>query len=141
MPSKDTSSGTGAHPALDVRYDTFVITRGLDAPSAAVFAAFADEQARRRWFRLPGSRAAYRHEFRVDGGEDAHSTFAVPGSAPQRLAYRSRYLDIVADRRIVFAYESIIDDLPHLRGGTTLRLNGLAAVLAAGLPSTGPHRQ
>ncbi len=169
------------HPALDVRHDTFVIARGIDASPEAVFAAFADEQTRRRWFRLPGTDATYRHEFRVGAGEDAHSTFPMPDADPEHLAYRSRYLDIVADRRIVFAYESVIDDvlrwaslvtvlitdgdddagtiltwteqvafltrtgdgstdLPHLRGGTALRLNGLAAALEPGHRSGGPDQ-
>ncbi|WP_345359186.1 SRPBCC domain-containing protein [Actinoallomurus liliacearum] len=160
-----------------VRHDTFTIVRRLDAAPAAVFAAFADSGVRRRWFRLPGSGAVYHHEFRVGGGETAHSTFSVLDSDPERLEYRSRYLDIVPERRIVFGYESIVDDLlrwtslvtvlladdagstlltwteqvaflvatgdgsadlPHLRGGTTLRLNGLAAALA---PDPGPRRR
>jgi uncharacterized protein YndB with AHSA1/START domain len=171
MAEPSTPARTGprrAHPALDVRHDSFTITRRLEAPPSAVFAAFAEEQIRRRWFRLPGSHAAYRHEFRVGGGEDALSTFDIPDSAPERLHYRSRYLDIVTARRIVFTYESIVDDvprwaslvtvliaddgfgsvltwteqvafltrtgdggadLPHLRGGTALRLNGLTAAL------------
>ncbi|WP_415854356.1 hypothetical protein [Sinomonas sp. G460-2] len=97
------------------------------------------------------------------GGETASSTFSAGESAPESLDYRSRYIDIVANRRIVFTYESLIDrvlrwtslvtvlieegpsstrltwteqvafltctgdgsaDLPHLRGGTALRLNG-----------------
>lgn len=168
QPPADTRSRL-ASSALDVRHDTFTITRRFDAPPASVFAAFADEQTRRRWFRLPGSGATYRHDFHIDGGEDARSTFAVPDSAPEQLHYKSRYLDLVENRRIVFAYESVIDDvlrwaslvtvliaddedghsvvtwteqvafltrtgdgsadLPHLRGGTALRLNGLAAAL------------
>ena len=112
--------------------------------------------------------ATYHHEFRIGGGADATSTFTIPDAAPERLVYHSHYLDIVADRRIVFSYTSIVNevprwtslvtvlleddeigclltwteqvafltrtgdgsaDLPHLRGGTTLRLNGLAAAL------------
>ncbi len=155
-------------PALDVRHETFTIERHLDAAPAQVFAAFAEERTRRRWFRLPGSAATYRHEFRVGGGEDATSTFTIPDAAPERLTYHSHYLDIAAERRIVFSYTSTVNDvprwtalvtvlladdeagclltwteqvaflartadgsadLPHLRGGTTLRLNGLAAAL------------
>ncbi|WP_106399305.1 SRPBCC domain-containing protein [Actinocorallia populi] len=162
---------------LDVRHDTFTISRWLDAAPGAVFAAFADSGVRRRWFRLPGSGAVHHHEFRVGGGETAHSTFSAMGSAPERLEYRSRYLDIVPDRRIVFGYESTVDgllrwtslvtvllagdngstllewteqvafltrtgdgsaDLPHLRGATTLRMNGLAAALD---PEPGPRRR
>lgn len=180
MPARSsTDSDAGAQPAdsaLDVRHDTFTIERHLDAPPMSVFAAFADEQTRRRWFRLPGSGATYHNEFRVGGGEDARSTFAIPDAAPERLAYHSRYLDIVTNRRIVFAYTSIVndaprwtslvtvlladdgdgcllswteqvafltrtgdgsDDLPHLRGGTALRLNGLVAALQITEPGLG----
>ncbi len=156
---------------LDVRHDTFTVQRDLDAPASAVFAAFADAPIRRRWFRLPGSGDVYEHDFRVGGGELAEGTFRTPDAAPERLAYRSRYLDIVPDRRLVFTYESVVDDvlrwvslttillrtlddrrsalswteqvafvsrtgdgsadLAHLRGATSLRLNGLEAALEA----------
>lgn len=166
------------HDPLDVRHDTFTLSVHLDAAPAAVFAAFVDPAVRRRWFRLPGSGASYQHEFAVGGGETAHSTFSSLGSRPERLDYRSRYLDITPDRRIVFVYESTVDgvlrwtalttvlftdetggtrlgwteqvaflvrtgdgsaDLPHLRGGTSLRLNGLAVALDPGLRRV-PHR-
>lgn len=160
---------TRAEAALDVRHDTFPLVRRLEAPPADVFAAFADEPTRRRWVLLPGSGATYDHRFDVDGGEDARSTFSIPGSAPERLANSSRYLDIIEDRRIVFSYRAVVNDiprwvslvtvlideadhgattltwteqvaflartgdgsadLPHLRGATMLRLNGLAAAL------------
>ena len=166
-PGAEVQPGTGK---LDVRHETFTITRHFDLPPSPVFAAFAHDQTRRRWFRLPGSGATYRHEFRVGGGEDARSTFSVLDSPPEELQYRSRYLDIATDARIVFVYESIVDevlrwtslatvlivgdeergsdlswteqvafltrtgdgsaDLPHLRGATALRLNGLAAALS-----------
>jgi uncharacterized protein YndB with AHSA1/START domain len=156
-------------PALDVRHDTFTLGRSLAAPPASVFAAFADEEIRRRWLRFPGAVSEHRHTFGVGGGEDTRSTFTALDSPPELLHYRSRYLDVVPDERIVFVYESSIDgvlrwtalvtvliaddgeggsvlswteqiafltrtgdgsaDLPHLRGGTALRLNGLAAAL------------
>lgn len=104
---------TTPHPALDVRHDTFTIERRFDVALASVFAAFSDEQTRRRWFRLPGSGATYHHEFRVGGGEDATSTFTIPDAAPERLSYHSHYLDIVVDQRIVFAYTSTVNDVPR----------------------------
>ncbi|HKU10783.1 MAG TPA: SRPBCC domain-containing protein [Sinomonas sp.] len=166
-----TVSDSTPDDVLNVRHDTFTLGRELNADPSAVFAAFADSGIRRRWFSLPGSEATYHHEFRVGGGETASSTFSAGESAPENLNYRSRYIDIVANRRIVFTYESLIDgvlrwtslvtvlieegpsstrltwteqvvflartgdgsaDLPHLRGGTALRLNGLAS--AIGLP-------
>jgi uncharacterized protein YndB with AHSA1/START domain len=138
-----------------------------------VFAAFADPAVRPRWFRLPGSGATSQHEFAVGGGETARATFKSLDAPPERLEYRSRYIDIVDGHRIVFVYESVVDDLlrwtslttvlftgegggtrldwteqvaflartgdgsvdlPHLRGGTSLRLNGLAAALGRESP-------
>jgi uncharacterized protein YndB with AHSA1/START domain len=165
-------SPDGARPALDgleVRHETFVVSRLFDASPRDVFAAFADDTLRRRWFKMPGSGATYDHQFRVGAGETARSTFSMPDLPPERLEYRSTYVDISPHRRLVFAYESAVDgvvrwaslatvelhdetgrtrlewteqvaflvrtgdgsaDLPHLRGATTLRLNGLAGALA-----------
>lgn len=111
-------------PALDVRHDTLMVTRDIDAPPSALFAAFADDEIRRRWYRMPGSDATYQHEFRIGGGEDARSNFRLPGAAPEQLVNRSRYLDIVEDRRIVFAYEAIVNDIPRWASLTTILLVG-----------------
>jgi uncharacterized protein YndB with AHSA1/START domain len=155
------------------RHDTFTISRHLDAAPDEVFAAFADSATRRRWFRLPGSGTTYEHDFRVGGGETARSTFTGSEVEPERLEYRSRYLDIADTRRIVYGYEAIVNDelrwtslvtvqldaeaegtrllwteqvtfvrythdgtvdLAHLRGGSTLRLNGLDAALNPARP-------
>ncbi|MBH5334717.1 SRPBCC domain-containing protein [Streptomyces pactum] len=156
----------GAAPG--VRHDTFTVESHLAAAPGTVFGAFADTPARRRWFRLPGRPVSYEHDFTVTGGETASSVFTVAGAAPERLAYASRYLDIVPGARIVYTYTSRVDDivrwaslvtvelrpraggtelrwteqaafltpsaepehdLPHLRGATRLRLNGLPAAL------------
>lgn len=109
--------------AMDVRHYTFTVTRRFEAPAASVFSAFADEETRRRWFRLPGAGIDYAHRFHVGGGEDARSVFTVLDSPPEQLHYRSRYLDIVTDSRIVFVYESTVDDV--------LRWTALATVLIA----------
>ncbi len=160
---------TIAAPHAEVRHETFTIVREIDAERPAVFDSFADDSIRRRWFRLPGSGAAYEHDFRVGGGEDAHSTFVMPDGSSETLRNVSRYLDIVPGHRIVFVYEAAVNgvtrwvslvtvtladaaggattltwteqvaflvrtgdgnaDLPHLRTGTALRLNGVAAAL------------
>ncbi|WP_426362450.1 SRPBCC domain-containing protein [Streptomyces sp. E-08] len=158
------------YPAPEARYDTFTVESLQAVPPGAVFGAFADDTVRRRWFRMPGRHATYRHDFTVGGGEVASSVFPVPDAEPERLAYASTYLDITPDARIVFAYTSRVNDvprwsslvtvelhpegdgtrlrwteqaafltpsaepahdLPHLRGATRLRLNGLPAALAA----------
>lgn len=169
--SEDASDLAPAAGDAQPVHDTFRITRTYAADRSAVFAVFADDRLRRKWVRLPGTGATYDHDFRVGGGEDAHSTFALPGAPAETLRNRSRYLDIVPDSRIVFVYEAFVDgvtrwislvtvtfadasdggttmdwteqaaflvrtgdgsaDLPHLRTGTALRLNGIPAALAA----------
>jgi uncharacterized protein YndB with AHSA1/START domain len=106
-----------------VRHDTFTISRHLDAPPAAVFAAFADTAIRRRWFRLPGSGASYQHDFRVGGGETARSTFTGPDTAPEQLEYRSRYIDITGIHRIVYGYEAVVDGDLRWTSLVTVRLD------------------
>lgn len=102
---------TTADLALDVRHDDFTVTRRLDATASAVFEAFADDAIRSRWFRLPGSDSRHRHEFSVGHGEHARSVFNSLDAPPERIEFRSHYLDIVAGRRIVFAYECVVDDV------------------------------
>ncbi len=163
------SGQTSGEQPSDVRHETFSITRDFEASRADVFAVFADDRLRRRWFRMPGTGSVYDHDFRIGGGEEASSTFTMPDGPAQELRNRSRYLDITPDRRIVFVYEAIVDDvtrwaslvtvtladaefgrsrltwteqvtfltrtgdgsadLPHLRTGTTLRLNGIPGAL------------
>ena len=87
-------------------HGSFVLQLDLPAPPTQVFAAHAELPLRQRWFRLPGETGSQHHEldFRVGGGERASSTFA-PTGLREHLEYRSWFLDIAMDERIVFAYE------------------------------------
>jgi uncharacterized protein YndB with AHSA1/START domain len=93
---------------VTVLHGSFELPFPLRVPPPRAFAAFADPEVRTRWFRLPGRRGAYELDFRVGGGEVAGSTFA-PAGADEQLRYRSRFLDIVADERIVLTYEFSLD--------------------------------
>jgi uncharacterized protein YndB with AHSA1/START domain len=158
----------GPLPELGIRHETFVISHYLPASPHRAFQAFADTAIWRRWFKLPGSDASYDHDFRVGHGDTATSVFTSSDMPPESLRYQSRYIDIVPVRRIVYTYESVVDDvlrwaslatvefdavedgtqlrwteqvvfvklsgdgshdLPHLRGATRLRLNGLLSAL------------
>lgn len=93
-------------------HGSFALQSEFSAAPAQVFKAFAEASLRTRWFRLPGSSKTARHEldFRVGGGETGSNVF-VSGDVEEFLEYRSRFLDIVPDRRIVYVYEAHVDGL------------------------------
>jgi len=100
------------HPALDkLIHGSFVATRTFAAPPARVFAAFSDLRLRSQWFRIPGHPGTTHHEldFRVGGREIMRGTFA-PMGAVEHIEYRAEFLDILADRRIVFVFELLLDE-------------------------------
>jgi uncharacterized protein YndB with AHSA1/START domain len=85
-------------------HSTFVVTRTYEASPERTFAAWADPEAKRRWF--GGGERDFELDFRV-GGRDRHS-----GTAPDGRSYRFSgvYHDIVPDERIVYSYEMFVDD-------------------------------
>ncbi len=91
-----------------VIHDTFVIERTFDAPPAKVFHAFADKDAKSRWFGGPPDWTDTRHEldFRVGGIEISEG--AEPGGPRHRM--EGRYYDIVENKRFVFTYDLWVDD-------------------------------
>lgn len=95
----------------EVNHDTFTVTLALAAPPERVYEAFSDPSVRHRWFRLPGRDAMYEHDFRVGGGESARSTFRAFDGTTERLAYDSRFVDLVPARRIVLTYETHVDEI------------------------------
>ncbi|WP_078862237.1 SRPBCC domain-containing protein, partial [Streptomyces sp. NRRL F-5123] len=119
------SEGTGAGGTAEAAlHGAFTVELDLAAPRSRVFQAFADAPLRRRWFRLPGPSATAEHEldFRVGGGESARNVF-VSGDIEERLAYRSRFLDIVPDTRIVHAYGTEVDGLRRWASLVTVELS------------------
>ena len=88
-----------------VTHSTWVLERTYDAPPARVFEAWADKDAKSKWF---GGAAADRWDldFRVGGRE------VNVGSTPDGTVYSldAIYQDIVPDERIVYSYEMKMDD-------------------------------
>jgi uncharacterized protein YndB with AHSA1/START domain len=103
-------------------HDSFTLVRHLDAPPAAVFALFADTELWLKWFRMPGSAATYEHDFRVGGVDLARSAFSHPDGRVERLQSRGMYFHIEPDRRVIYAYEVIVDELPRWASLVTLEL-------------------
>jgi uncharacterized protein YndB with AHSA1/START domain len=87
-----------------VTHATFVLERNYDAPPARVYAAWADPDAKARWFGGAGE-GQYEMDFNVGGREHNSGTM---GS--NTYAFDATYQDIVEDERIVYTYDM------HLNG-------------------------
>lgn len=84
----------------------FVIEREFAAPPEAVFQAWADPQAKRSWSDCHAEHTtAYSLEFRPLGRETHQVTY--PDGRVQQI--EKVFFDIVAPRRIVFAYDIRLD--------------------------------
>ena len=90
-------------------HGTFTIERELDATPTRVFSAFANPEHKQMWFVAPHEGVVVKErvfDFRIGGAERLASHW--PNGMVSR--FDARYFDIVADRRIVYAYEMHIDD-------------------------------
>jgi uncharacterized protein YndB with AHSA1/START domain len=91
-----------------IEHASFSIERRYDVPPATVFEAWADAAAKARWFSEPGEWLAgpLELDFRVGGREVQLSG---PEGGPVHT-YRAIYWDIVANQRIVYTYEMLMDE-------------------------------
>jgi uncharacterized protein YndB with AHSA1/START domain len=91
-----------------VTHATFVIERVYDASPARVFNAFADPEAKARWFAGPDEwvNDEVEFEFRVGGRETNRGG---PQGGPIH-SFVAVYQDIVPDERIVYTYDMCLDD-------------------------------
>lgn len=93
---------------MSAQHGSFTIERRLEFPPAKVFQAWADPGAKERWFAPPPEVKTDRREqnFRV-GGRDRLKSSWPDGRVSE---FSAEYWDIVANERIVYAYEM------HLNG-------------------------
>lgn len=89
-----------------VEHAAFTIARRYDAPPARVFQAYADPAIKRRWFAEGEGFVVdeYKLDFRAGGRETCAFRY---GDGPP-MSFESTILDIVPDRRIIFAYAMTI---------------------------------
>ena len=91
-----------------VTHSTFSVQRSYPSPPARLFAAFSNQETKRRWFAEGEGWEVdeFTVDFRVGGREVAR--FRFKGGAP--MGNDTVYLDIVPDRRIVLAYTMTVGD-------------------------------
>lgn len=91
-----------------VTHATFVLERTYAASPARVFAAFAEKEAKARWFAAPDEwgTSVWEMDFRVGGREINRGG---PKDGPT-YSFEASYQDIVANERIVYTYEMRLDE-------------------------------
>ena len=87
-----------------VEHATFVVERKYEASPERAFAAWADPEAKARWY--VDSDAQLELDFRVGGRERSRGT-APDGSA---YSYEALFQDIVPAERIVYTYEMLLEE-------------------------------
>lgn len=103
-----------------VTHSTFVIEHVYAASPARVFQGFADPEIKSRWFGGPEGWEVTEEslDFRVGGKE---VNVGGPKDGPHS-AFRSTYLNIVPDERIIYAYDMDLDGVPISVSVTTIEL-------------------
>jgi uncharacterized protein YndB with AHSA1/START domain len=87
-----------------VEHATFAVERRYEQPSDRVFAAWADREAKARWW----GRSIKEHDldFRV-GGRERQRGIDEHGNA---YTFEAHYRDILPGERIVYSYEMLVDE-------------------------------
>jgi uncharacterized protein YndB with AHSA1/START domain len=103
-----------------VTHATFCIERTLPASPARVFRAFADQQAKDKWFTGAPHwvRTERSMDFRIGGRET--SSVGEPGGVQHR--FDATYYDIIPNERIVFSYAMRLDEVLMSVSITTIEL-------------------
>ena len=114
------SQNSAAPDQYSVHHSTFSIERVYPVPPARVFAAFANEASKRRWFAEGEGWEVfeYRLDFRVGGSEVSRFNFR---GGPE-IRNDTIFQDIIDDRRIVFVYRMAIESKPLSASLATVEL-------------------
>ena len=91
---------------IPAAHTDFVIEREFNAPPEAVFQAWADPEAKRRW---SDCHAEYTTEYRLDFRPFGHETHRVAYPDGRIQQIEKVFFDIEPARRIVFAYDIQLD--------------------------------
>lgn len=86
-----------------IQHGSFTIERSINAPVEKVYNAFAEKDAKTKWFGIKGG---YELDFQVGGKEQGSAVVHEEMS----FRYIATYYDIVPNKRIVYAYEMYKND-------------------------------
>lgn len=92
-----------------VHHDTFTVERTYDAAPERVFAAWANPEAKAKWFGGPSDiweSTERKLDFRVGGQERAGGIFK---NTRTTTLFAATYFDIVENRRIVYTYDMFVN--------------------------------
>jgi len=104
----------------DTLHETLVFERTIDASPEEVFAAFVDPVARARWS-TPSDTAVVIYD-ETDFREGGRDRFRCGAKANPNIRGETRYLDIIANRRIVSSETVTVDGKRLCASLSTLEL-------------------
>jgi uncharacterized protein YndB with AHSA1/START domain len=107
-----------------VVHSTYVIEKTFAGPPERVFRAFSEPEKKRLWFANDAGVTEFKADFRLGGCE--YTRRNTPLESPMKgasLTNETTYLDLVPDRRIVFAYTMAV-------GGTRISASLVTIELA-----------
>jgi uncharacterized protein YndB with AHSA1/START domain len=90
-----------------VTHASFTITRHWKAKPERVFTAFANDEAKRKWFRGPGNWTLFKREF--DFREGGHEHLSGRHETGTVSSFDCLYHDIVENQRIIYSYVMHLD--------------------------------
>lgn len=87
-------------------HDTFTIDRHYAASPSRVYRAFADRQAKAKWFGAPNHKT---EDESFDFREGGRETLTTVIDDDTRYGFEALYHDVVPDERIVYSYEMTLN--------------------------------
>jgi uncharacterized protein YndB with AHSA1/START domain len=106
-----------------VIHASFTLERTYPVPPSQVFAAFADEATKRRWF--SGPEGWYQGERSFDFRPGGLEVDLGGPSEDEVHGFHCRYYDIIQDERIVYAYDMDTNGVHASLSVTTIELEAV----------------
>jgi uncharacterized protein YndB with AHSA1/START domain len=92
-----------------IEHTTITIERHFKAPLSRVFSAWSIPEQKQQWFACHGDWTPldFQLDFRT-GGSESNRVASTDGVVH---AYQARYIDVVTNERIIYAFDMMLDDV------------------------------